>query len=308
MLRKFRIYYNNNKHKIWAVIGIIIFIYVIIRLINFGIRKNKEQQNMIENLNSAETTYLPSSKQPVISEKKIDEEELEKDTEIINKFVQYGNEKNVEKAYDLLSQDCKKEVYKTIDEFYEKYFKKIFDQTRNYDLETWDTNQNKIVYKMKYLNNIMATGKIEEEYIEDYITVVKDNKEKKLNINKYIGKTVVEKTTEKENIKIEVINKYTYYDYEEYEIIVTNNNNQTIILDTKNKTDTVYVKCKNGKKYRWFGNSISDEHLKLESNENQKIKIKFNKDYDSNNNANLMYFTDVQFNNDNRKVEIMVKI
>lgn len=307
MLRKFRIYYHNNKHKIWTVIGIIIFIYVIIRVINFSIRKNNEQQNMIENLNSTETTYLPSSKEPVISGKKIDEEELEKDTEIISKFVQYGNEKNVEKAYDLLSQDCKKEEYKTIDEFNEKYFKKIFDQTRNYDLETWDTNQNKIVYKMKYLNNIMATGKIEEEYIEDYITVVKENKEKKLNINKYIGKTAVEKTTEKENVKIEVINKYTYYDYEEYEIIVTNNN-QTIILDTKNKTDTVYIKCKNGKKYRWFGHSISDEQLKLEPNENKKIKIRFNKDYDSNNKANSMYFTDVQFNNDNRKVEIMVKI
>ena len=44
MLRKLRILYHNNKTKIWLILGIIIFVYVIIRMFNAQIKKENEEK------------------------------------------------------------------------------------------------------------------------------------------------------------------------------------------------------------------------------------------------------------------------
>ena len=43
MLRNLRILYHNNKTKIWLILGIIIFVYVIIRMFNAQIKKENEE-------------------------------------------------------------------------------------------------------------------------------------------------------------------------------------------------------------------------------------------------------------------------
>lgn len=310
MFRKLRIFYHDNKIKIWTTIGIIVLIYVIIRLLNSGIKisnDKKMQQNNI-NIIQNQTTYLPSSQSTIMSDGELSEQTIKEDTDIIKQFVQYGNEKKIEEAYNLLSQDCKNEMFKTVDDFAYKYFNDIFSRTRNYDLETWDTSKGNAMYKMKYLNDIMATGKIEEQYIEDYITIVKENQEKRLNINKFVGKYEINKTTEKNGLQVKVLNRYAFYDYEEYELEISNKSGQTIILDTKQDTESVYVKSTKGVKYHWFGNSVSDEELKLNAEESRKVRVRFNKMYSSQNKDKEICFTDVIFNQNNKAIEVQVNV
>ena len=299
MLRKIRLFYYNNKQIIWVSLGLIVFVYVIICIVNYNIKVDNDRQLAEQNLqasstNQSNTAYLPSKPTPIISDSKVSEDTLESDTQIIQKFVDCGNSNDVEGAYNLLSQDCKDEMFSDVNRFYNNYFKNIFSQKKSYDLETWSSFGQYVTYRIKYLNDIMATGNINDEFIEDYYTVITENNERKLNINQFIRKHEVNKSSNLEGLEISVLNQYVYYDYEQYEITFTNNSDKNIIIDSKDDTETVYVTDTNGVKYSWFGNEVPNEYLSLKPGESRTFRIKFNKLYNPNREDSSIYFEDIK--------------
>ena len=308
MLRKLRILYHNNKTKIWLILGIIIFVYVIIRMFNAQIKKeNEEKINNGTNQNFQVTTYLPSSQTSVMTNSSTTKENVKKDTEIIKNFIDFCNDNNIEEAYNLLSQQCKDELYKNINDFYNKYYKNIFNEKRSYDIENWASSKN-ITYKVKYLNDIMSSGTVNDEYIEEYITVVTENNEKKLNINQFIGKEELNLKMETDNLNSTVVNKYVYYDYEEYEIIFENNTDKNIILDTKENTESVYIEDTKDVKYTWFGNEVPNSYLNLNSGESKRLRLKFNEIYTGKKTDSTIYLTDVNIDGQEEKATIKINV
>lgn len=308
MLRKLRILYHNNKTKIWLILGIIIFVYVIIRMFNAQIKKeNEEKINNGTNQNFQVTTYLPSSQTSVMTNSSTPKENLKKDTEIIKNFIDFCNDNNIEEAYNLLSQQCKDELYKNINDFYNKYYKNMFNEKRSYDIENWASSKN-ITYKVKYLNDIMSSGTVNDEYIEEYITVVTENNEKKLNVNQFIGKEELNLKRETDNLNITVVNKYVYYDYEEYEIIFENNTDKNIILDTKENTESVYIEDTKDIKYTWFGNEVPNSYLNLNSGESKRLRLKFNEIYTGKKTDSTIYLTDVNIDGQEEKATIKINV
>lgn len=308
MLRKLRILYHNNKTKIWLILGIIIFVYVIIRMFNAQIKKeNEEKINNGTNQNFQVTTYLPSSQTSVMTNSSTTKENVKKDTEIIKNFIDFCKDNNIEEAYNLLSQQCKDELYKNINDFYNKYYKNIFNEKRSYDIENWASSKN-ITYKVKYLNDIMSSGTVNDEYIEEYITVVTENNEKKLNINQFIGKEELNLKRETDNLNITVVNKYVYYDYEEYEIIFENNTDKNIILDTKENTESVYIEDTKDVKYTWFGNEVPNSYLNLNSGESKRLRLKFNEIYTGKKTDSTIYLTDVNIDGQEEKATIKINV
>ena len=140
----------------------------------------------------------------------------------------------------------------------------------------------------------MATGNINDEFIEDYFTVITENKEKKLNINQFIKKYEINKTSNLEGLEVAVLNQYVYYDYEQYEITFTNNSDKNITIDSKDNTETVYLTDTNGVKYSWFGNEVPNEYLTLKPGDSRTFRIKFNKLYNINRKDNSIYFEDIK--------------
>lgn len=308
MLRKLRILYHNNKTKIWLILGIIIFVYVIIRMFNAQIKKeNEEKINNGTNQNFQVTTYLPSSQTSVMTNSSTTKENVKKDTEIMKNFIDFCNDNNIEEAYNLLSQQCKDELYKNINDFYNKYYKNIFNEKRSYDIENWASSKN-ITYKVKYLNDIMSSGTVNDEYIEEYITVVTENNEKKLNVNQFIGKEELNLKRETDNLNITVVNKYVYYDYEEYEIIFENNTDKNIILDTKENTESVYIEDTKDVKYTWFGNEVPNSYLNLNSGESKRLRLKFNEIYTGKKTDSTIYLTDVNIDGQEEKATIKINV
>lgn len=310
MFRKLRQYYYNNKNMIWIVIGIAIFIIVIIQLLNYIVKNRNEEilSNTNANANNiaSNETYLPSTTSSIISDSNVSEKDLKEDSDIIEEFVNYGNSNDVEGAYNLLSQDCKDEMFSTLDRFYNNYFQGVFSEKRAYDLETWDSTGNRTTYRIKYLNNVMATGTINEEFIEDYITVIEENNEKKLNINQFINKVDLDKKASKDGLDVSVTGKYYYYDYEIFEITFQNNSEQTVVLDSKEDTETVYVKDSNNVRYSWFGNEIANEYLTINPGESRTLKIKFNKMYNRERQDETINFTDLLIGEE--KTDLVINI
>ena len=308
MLRNLRILYHNNKTKIWLILGIIIFVYVIIRMFNAQIKKeNEEKINNGTNQNFQVTTYLPSSQTSVMTNSSTTKENVKKDTEIIKNFIDFCNDNNIEEAYNLLSQQCKDELYKNINDFYNKYYKNIFNEKKSYDIENWASSKN-ITYKVKYLNDIMSSGTVNDEYIEEYITVVTENNEKKLNVNQFIEKEELNLKRETDNLNITVVNKYVYYDYEEYEIIFENNTDKNIILDTKENTESVYIEDTKDVKYTWFGNEVPNSYLNLNSGESKRLRLKFNEIYTGKKTDSTIYLTDVNIDGQEEKSTIKINV
>ena len=217
---------------------------------------------------------------------------MKSDLDIINKFMEYCNEGSIEKAYNLLSDDCKEVLFETKEDFKDNYYDSIFNkETKLYTVENWTSN----TYKVNISNNILATGKITNNFM-DYFTVVKENDEYKLNIKNYIGKENINKETENNNIKIKILKKDIYMDYEIYDIQIMNNSDDNILLDTKRNTKTVYLQDSKNVKYYAYTNEVIDNDFIVRKGKMKNIRIKFSSGFSSNRKIEYMIFSDLVLN------------
>lgn len=305
-MHKLRVFYRNNKEKIWKVIGISILVYAMILIANNTIIQNKQkEQTQPNNVVQNNTSYTPS--ETVIAGSTVGKEDTQENTKIIENFITYCNDGKVEEAYALLSQDCKTEIFPTLQSFSNDYYKDIFTEKKSYDLESW-FNDGVVTYKIKIIKDILSSGKVEDEYIEDYYTVIEENKEKKLNINNFVNKEEENKEKEINGIKFTIIDKYIYMDYEKYTVKIENNSDSKVTVDTKQSTETVYITDQNGVKYGWYGHEIQNEKLALNGEKNVELKITFNKMYNPKRRNKSISFTDIQIEGNDEKEKIQIAI
>ena len=109
------------------------------------------------------------------------------------------------------------------------------------------------------------------------ITVLKKGDVYKVNIHNFIKADNIRKTAEANKVQFKVNKVETYLDYEIYEIEVTNDSSKEIILDTREKDNSVYVKNNDGLKIQALLYENTDEDLRVQAGESKKIRIKFNK-------------------------------
>ena len=252
---------------------------------------------------------------PKLYENKIDinepvtEEQVKENRElIIDKFIKYCNAKDITNAYNLLSDDCKNEVFKNIETFNNNYIKVNFEEQRLYSKEKYNGS----TYKVQLYNNGLSTGKQEESFAEDYYTIIEQDNEEKLNISSFVKSEKIERITNINNIKVNVSKKLVYMEYEIYEFNITNLTQNPLLLDTKQKTNTMYLLDKNGVKYYATGHEVANTLLKILPNATNKIRIKYIKELKTNT-ANKAVFEDIVLNylensNNDKKTKIEVNI
>ena len=200
---------------------------------------------------------------------------------MLDKFFTYCVNHNPEKAYELLSTDIKNNIYQSEALFENLYYKSKFEGNKQYSFQAWTTRSNSSnTYQVKIFDDMLSTGKVDSGYVEDYVTVIKEDDTYKLNISNYIGKNRImsEVTKVKQNdiISMQVINQYIYKDYQTFDVAVRNDSNSAILLDTRENTKATYLVDSNGIKYEaiLYENNIND--LIIGSNQVKKIQIKFN--------------------------------
>ena len=107
-------FYNQNRRKIWVILIAAIIIIAIIYYLLYGITRDSNRNvsdsgssiNEISDKLNSVTITTPKS---VISGTTVDANENKLKT--IDEFVEYCNNGQIEQAYNLLSDDCKKEIY-----------------------------------------------------------------------------------------------------------------------------------------------------------------------------------------------------
>ena len=296
MFNNLRRYINQNRRQLLIIIGIIVVVIVIIRVANELVAQESERRNTERNV----TVSQEGSKSPnvlhtdsIISGDELSEERATENQELIRNFIEACNDGNVNLAYSYLSSNCKEKMFSTVDEFRTKYYNPIFQSQKQYNIENWISSVEAYTYRVYYVDDILSTGTVSDN-IEDYITVVSENNEKKLNIFGYIFNEKINTTEENDVVQIEVIDKDTYDDYEVYNIRATNKSDNTIMLNRYADNDKIYVQYSGrSEQYHAFITEINEQNLILQRNQTKYLSIKINKIYAGITNVEKMVFSDI---------------
>lgn len=292
-------FYNQNRKKFFVIGIIIVFLFILLQLFNNILKERDENAksniNIIKNTNKIENENVLISDKSISNGKRLSDSKLNEDIDIIKKFIEFCNNKEFEEAYDLLTDECKEEMFSNLNDFVNIYYTSLFNgEEKNYTIENWSSN----TYQVNFVGDILSTGKVDEvKNKQDYITIVNQgNNEYKININNYIGRTNINRQTERENIKINIESKDTYNDYEIYNISVENNTNNTILLDTGDNPKSVYLLDDKDMKYYFYNNEIVQNKLIIKDGLKSKLKIKFYNSYSSTRSIEQLVFSKMILN------------
>lgn len=311
-MRKIILWYNKNRRTIFMFLGVFFIIFIFLQLFNYLSKTNKKN-NYTNNITNDKIDYQLNSiklddDKSVISGSQLTEGQI-KATKVIDDFVLYCNEGQIDKAYSLVSDDCKKELYPTLEDFKKSYYNSVFNgEKKKVSIENWTSS----IYKVKYNTDSLSTGIFSEEgIIQDYITIIMDsNNNYRLNINSYLGKQKTNVFQDFEDIHIEVAEINTYMDYQEYVYNVKNESKNVILLDDKENINSLYIEDENDIKYKAMTHEISKSELQLFPDETKTIKIKYYNKFNSGRKIRYSVFSNVILNyNDleNRK-NVSIKI
>ena len=263
-MNNFKRFININQKNIFYIIIIMVLIIIIVSGLNYYYLKKEDenQKNIIDNNITIENGYVNENNVKIEDINTKETKELQSNTleNTMKKFVSYCNNKSITDAYNMLSEECKKELFSTEDEFNNKYLKKIFTNKKDYNIEAWKNTSVGVTYRVTYVDDILSTGKVGTN-TEDYITVDGNGK---LNIFRFIGSEKLNKSASNDIATIQILDKVVYDDYEKYSIRVTNNTKNTIMINRKEDNDGIYtVYSGSSEKYSAFISEIYEGKVKL---------------------------------------------
>ncbi len=288
-------FYNQNRERIWLAIIFIVFIVLIVNVLN-SIYKDKAEEQKKQNASSSNNQvkdYTHESKS-LVSENDVPEYYKKDFGNLIDNFLTYCKNHEPEKAYDLLSQSCKEILYQNNEKiFEEQYYEPRFSKDKSYSFQSWTSGET-YVYMVKIFDNMLATGNGgSEKYIQDYISIVKEDELYRLNTEGLVAKVDRNKEVSSDGVTFTIMNSAIYMDYEIATFVVKNETQYDILIDSREKTDTMYAVDGNNISFEAMAFENSDDDFIVPYGEEKVIKIKFSNPYRDRNNAVKYVFSDV---------------
>lgn len=290
--------YSKNRLKVWAIILMIILGLSLIQVLNKA-EKDKNANSKIEENNTItknsdnEKDYTNES-ETMVTSTKVPERYQEKFGKVIDEFYTSCINGDFETAYNLLSDQCKKLIYPNQNLFESLYCKEKFTGNKEYSFQSWNTSKNIYIYQVKIFDNMLATGKSSDQgYIEDYITLVPYEDSFKLNLDSYIKTETIGSKSKDDILTIQANSKDVYKDYEIYKFKIKNNTQETVLLDTGKKTNTMYLVDNLENRYNSFSYEKSRTELTIEPGEVKNIEIKYDRAFNGDRDVTTIVFSNV---------------
>ena len=303
--------FNQNIKKIIVGVLAIIFIFVVINVLNEVAKENnkiaqnesKEKNNTSSVVNKNNKENYEEESTSLITGEKVSDKYQDTFGKLIDNFLTACLEGNEEKAYELLSQDCKDELYPSTGIFIDKYCKDKFTGNRKYSFQVWSAKE-PYIYKIKIFEDMLASGKANTDYIEDYYTITEEDGEYKLNISSFIGKVNKNFENTQNGVIVKIKHIKVYLNYLIYTLEVENQTENTVLLDRRKETDETYLVDKSGALYLALLHENIEEDLLVEPQEKKEIEIKFSCVYQDNTKIAGMVFSKVVSNYEQYKTNI----
>lgn len=291
-------FYNQNRLTIWITIFAIIFIFAVIRAFNNLAgeeikRKAQERQNNINN----EVAYHNESKS-MVTGGNVSDTYRESFGNVLNNFLNYCVQGKTSEAYNLLSSTCKEVMYPTEEYFEKQYRSKNFEEGSTFSFQAW-TSSTTYIYRVKIFKNLLSSGNADNSgFIQDYISIVEENNEYKLNISSYIGRVNKNKQVEQNGIIINLQYIDIFMDYEKHTYLISNNTQNKILLDTRENTGTIYLLDENQTKFDSMLYETPRSDLYINPNTQKDVTIKFSNSFRDGIETESVIFSDIVDNAD----------
>lgn len=197
--------------------------------------------------NTPITTYTPF--EPTIENGETTPKKWQDDIEkTIEQYITYCNQKEYQKAYNMISENCRKKVYPSLEDF-KAYVDYVFEEKKVYTIQNYSNRDNVYIYRIRLFDDILATGMTYTDtlkYFEEKLVFTEKNGKLLLGVKEYIGDEEVDVVYEDQYMKITVSNKSISYDEETYTVRVQNKTEHTIVLTDDMTAGEIGIEAENG--------------------------------------------------------------
>ena len=284
-------YWNQNRVKIILVVAVIAFLIIVIQLLNQVARENNKannakKENVVEG--------LPT--ESIIGGQTVSTEKTEVNVNEIESFIKKCNSGDIEGAYNMLTDECKNVLFSSkLEKFKKGYYDIIFSSKRTGDIENFISGGNRYTYRVKFYNDLLSTGSVQNvNSYQDYITIDENSTtDGKLNINGFIYAKDINKENSVGGVKVIVLSKQIYKDYEKIVVKFENTTNNRILIDTRTQSKTTYAVGSDGVKYNSNISEISSALCEIPANFYRTYEITIRKTYSSGVTTESIAFTDI---------------
>ena len=289
---KIRRYFKKHKK-------IIIFIVIVVTII---IVVNYILKNMPENV-VPKTTYQPNV--AVMDNSEVPSKWQDKIEETIKQFVQYCNEKEYENAYNMITDDCKDEVFQGLPEF-ERYVNSRFSTKKIYSIQNFSNVGKQYIYNVNIFDDFMATGLTGTNYtfVEEKFVFTEEDNDLKFAIGGFIRKDYLGVFGEDENLKVQIETKNVYYEREVYHLRITNKTEHPIVIADGYFSDEVTLNIGSQDRTERF---VESSKVVLQPGETQYYNFIFSKYCDDGNVPRYLRLNSIRvlesYSGDEEKIE-----
>lgn len=195
------------------------------------------------------TTYTPY--EPIIENGETTPKRWQDDIEeTIKQYIEFCNNKEYDKAYEMISEDCRKNIYPSLEDF-KSYVNYVFSEPKAYTIQNYSNRDNVYIYRLRLFEDILATGMTYSEnlqYFEEKLVFTEKNGKLQLSVKSYIGEEELDSVYEDQYMKITVSNKSTSFDEEVYTVSVQNKTEYTIVLADLANSGEIAIETENGER------------------------------------------------------------
>lgn len=280
---KIRKFFKKHKNKIILVA----IVWAVILLINYFLGHRKQQVTL-------NTTYTPHEVL-LTSDTKVPEELQNPIEDIIDDYVNKCNNKDYLSAYELLTEDCKKNAFGDSSDEFTTYVQTIFNNKKRYSIQNYSNYGAYYIYSIKLIDDIITTGLTGQEYAyyEEKIAIKQDGDKLKLCVNNYMEYDEPKKIAEDDNLKIRVESRVKYYENEIYTVRITNKTEKTMLLYDALAGNEIALTVGESSRIPTKVNTT----VVLEAGETKSFKITFAKYYDEENKSSELTFNKIRIIN-----------
>ena len=155
--------------------------------------------------------------------------------EMVEEYMGYCNNKEYEKAYNMITEPCREVIYPTLEDF-KAYVDYVFSSKRLYSIKNYSNRDNVYIYRLRIFEDIMATGLTYSDtfkYFEEKISFTEENGKLLMGVKDYISQEALNAKHDDQYIRINITNKYITYDEEIYTIEFQNKTQYDIVISNK---------------------------------------------------------------------------
>ncbi len=275
-------YVRRNRKKII----ILLILWLVVIAVEYYLRNHQ-----VITLDPPSTTYNPYNT-VMSNDQEVPKEYQEPISNLIDQYFNYCNNGEYENAYNLITEECRKKNYPTLEQF-QGYVDKVFEGKKKiYNIQSYSTVDNKYIFNIRILDDILANGTNDGYYYyEEKFVLIEENGEFKLSIAEYIGDEDPEISVEDDNLKVEITKKSIDYKTETYTLQLTNKTDNYLVISDNTIANEISLYL-NGDERGPLNMEVAFFSLAPHSKRTQELQ--FTKFYDEKVNSEKLIFNKVR--------------